>query len=98
MMGSEPLEEEIPLERTDLLMDTQLAFSVYDKLQSNWEGFSGSYLGKDLSILPSLMEDYQIPLESRKYIWEVIPVIDHYVGKDIARKIKQGKNSGNSNS
>jgi hypothetical protein len=52
MMNSEPLESEIPVSREDLTLETQEVFSIYDKLPARWEGMSGTYLGKDLSLLP----------------------------------------------
>lgn len=88
-MGSEPLEEEIPVDRGSLTRDTQLVFMLYDKLQSKWEGMSGSYLGKDLSILPTLFDLYDIEDYEKKYCLDIIPIIDNYLAEDIADKIKQ---------
>lgn len=88
MMGSEPLEEEIPVDREDLSIETQLVLSVYDKLPSKWEGFSGNYLGKDLMVLPILMDEYKFDKGMRRYAFEIIPIIDSFVAEDIALKIK----------
>ena len=88
MMGSEPIEEEIPWEREDLTLETQIIFSIYDKLPARWEGFSGQYLGKDLALLVTLFEHYGLEKHERGYAWDIIPVIDNFVAQDVARKVK----------
>lgn len=97
MMGNKPLEEEIPIDREDLAVETQMVFNLYDKLPAKWEGMSGSYLGKDLLLLPVLCDIYDTEDYIIKYAWHVIPIIDSYVAEDIAQKIKRktkGKVSG----
>jgi len=89
MMGSEPIEEEIPVEKEDLSLETQIVFDMYDKLQANWEGMSGTYLGKNLVLLPVLFKQFNIENYIKKYAWHVIPIIDSYVAQDIANKIKR---------
>ena len=89
LLKSEPIEEEIPIDRDDLNIDTQLAFSIYDKLQANWEGFSGQYLGKDLSLVPVLLDHYDYDKPLRGYIWEIIPIIDSIIAKDVSEKSKR---------
>ena len=88
MLGTEPKEEEIPIQREDFYLETQIVFDLYDKLPSKWEGFSGHYLGKDLLLLPVLFEEFEIEKYIRKYAWQIIPTIDAYVAEDIAKKIK----------
>lgn len=88
MLGSEPIESEIPTQREDLTDETQAVFYLYDKLSAKWEGFSGQYLGKDLSLLPVLFEEFETENYIRKYSWEIIPIIDSFVADDIAKKIK----------
>lgn len=93
LLGSEPIESEIPVDRGDLNIDTQLAFSIYDKLQANWEGMSGHYLGKDLSLIPVLLKHYDYDKALQGYIWEIIPIIDSIVANDVAEKIKRRSKS-----
>lgn len=89
MMNSEPLEEEMPMERGDLRIETQMVLNLYDKLPAKWEGMSGTYLGKDLMLLPILCTEFDIDEYIRKYAWNIIPIIDSYVAQDIAEKIKR---------
>jgi hypothetical protein len=93
LLGSEPVEEEIPITREDLNIDTQLVLSIYDKLQANWEGMSGQYLGKDLSLIPTLIKHYKFNKSLEYYTWEIIPIIDNFVAQDIAQKIKSRQKS-----
>ena len=88
MMGSEPVEEEIPYNREDLTLDTQLILNIYDKLPARWEGFSGQYMGKDLSLLETLANHYELEKCEFNYAWDIIPIIDSFVAEDIAKKIK----------
>jgi len=88
MLGSEPVDEEIPVGREDLSIDTQIVFNMYDKLPAKWEGFSGQYMGKELNILPLLFDEYDIDSSLRRYAWDIIPIIDSIVAEDIANKIR----------
>jgi len=89
MLNSEPVEEEIPIDRDDLALETQMVFDLYDKLPDKWEGFSGQYLGKDLMLLPTLFSEYGIDNSIKKYAWSIIPLIDSFVAQDVAEKIKR---------
>lgn len=89
MLGNEPLEEEIPIDREDLMVETQMIFDIYDKLPAKWEGMSGTYVGKDLLLLPILFDEYDIEHYIKRYAWHIIPIIDSYVSEDIAEKVKR---------
>jgi len=89
MLNSEPLEEEIPVEREDLFYETQVVFELYDILPSKWEGFSGQYMGKDLLLLPIIFKEFKTPKSIRRYAWKIIPIIDNYVAEDIAKQMKR---------
>ena len=91
MLDNEPLEEEIPIDREDLAIETQLIFNLYDKLSSRWEGMSGTYMGKDLQLLPILFSEYNFDKILRRYAWNIIPIIDSFVAEDIAQKVKSSK-------
>lgn len=88
MLNTEPKEDEIPLERSDLALETEIVFDLYDKLPANWEGMSGQYLGKELILLPILFKEFKVEKSIRKYAWSIIPIIDNFMAKDIADKIK----------
>jgi len=93
MMGTPVDDSKLPIERSDLLLETQEVFHYYDLLQANWEGMSGSYMGKDLSLLPALFDQYEVEGNVQRYAWEIIPYIDYHVAEDIrrAQKAKSSK-------
>ena len=86
ILGSDPVPSEIPYTREDLSLDTQIVFNIYDKLPAKWDGFSGQYMGKDLSLLPILTKKLEVDIVN--YVWDIIPIIDSFVAEDIAKKIK----------
>ena len=88
MLGNEPNLDEVPVDREDLTLDSQLVFQLYDKLPARWEGFSGQYMGKDLSLLPVLFDQFNVDIPTKLYTWELIPFIDNLVAEDISKKIK----------
>lgn len=88
LLGTTPVEDQIPITREDLSWETQMIFFLYDKLPSKWEGFSGTYLGKDLLLLPILYDEFDYEPSLRKYGWEIIPIIDGFIAEDVARKLK----------
>jgi hypothetical protein len=55
-LGTEPIEEEIPTEFGDFPHVVQEAIQIFSILPDNWEGMSGTYMGKDYTILPYLMD------------------------------------------
>ena len=55
-LGNEPIPEEIPMEYGDFPGIVQEAMQIFSILPDNWEGMSGTYMGKDYTILPYLMD------------------------------------------
>jgi hypothetical protein len=87
MMGSEPKDEEIPIEFNDLPDVVQQALEIYGFLPDRWEGMSATFLGKDYSIAFELFKTYEIDnyIEQRLFL-RIMSVID-----SIRSKIIQGK-------
>ena len=59
-MGWEPKEEEVPKDPAYLSYDVQCALVLFNSLPDNWEGMSGTWMGKDYSGLMDIMNIYQI--------------------------------------
>lgn len=91
MMGNDPIEEEIPVEISDLPYEVQLAYNVYNSLNDNWEGMSGSYLGKQFQGIGEVMDIMGV--DDKKTTLEIILLIDacrkEYYAKQ--QKIKQNQ-------
>lgn len=84
MLGTEPIEEEIPVEFEDFCLDVQEAFGIYQKLRDEWDSMNGLYLGKNYSGLIDLLELLEIPVEDRRTQYELIGIIDKHRSKAIA--------------
>ena len=50
----------MPLEISSFPDEVQVAFFMFDLLSDNWDGMSGTYLGKDWSQCTQLFEIYNI--------------------------------------
>ena len=83
-LGSEPLEEEIPVDYEDLLVDVQEALSMYHKLRDEWDSMAGVYLGKSYAGILDIFEIQGVPVEDRKTLYDLIGIIDTHRSKAIA--------------
>lgn len=86
MLGSEPLEEEIPLEIGDLALEAQQALSVYGMLRDEWEGFGGVYLGKSYLGLSEILEYTEIEPQDRKFIVMLVKMIDGIRSEELNKR------------
>lgn len=76
MMGTEPVDEELPVEITDLPYQAQAALEIYSYLRDRYDSFSGTFLGKDLSNIKQVFEIWEVSLEEYKIIFIIINMID----------------------
>lgn len=84
MLGSEPIESEIPVEYDDLLVDVQEALDIYYKLRDEWDTMNGNYLGKNYSGIGDIMDILEIPVEDRKTLFNLLGMIDRNRSEAIA--------------
>lgn len=84
MMGSEPIESQIPVELDDFPTEVQQAFSIYAKLRDDWDGMSGTYMGKHLEGIRDLFIILDVPVEDHKIMLELVEVIDKNRSKSIS--------------
>ena len=59
-LGQEPDPAKMPLDSTDFPVEVQVAFFMFSLLSDNWEGMSGSYMGKLWTDLDFLFDLYQV--------------------------------------
>jgi hypothetical protein len=88
-LGTEPIEEEIPLEIDDFPSLVQNCFIVYQYLTDNWDTMGGNYLGKDYSIVFSLFDVYDVEKSERLLALEFLQRMDSIRSKIVSDKIKQ---------
>lgn len=75
-LGGEPIEEEIPVEYDDLLLDVQQALDFYNKLKDEWDTMNGVYMGKNYAGLLDIFVISGVDEEDRKIIFDLISTID----------------------
>lgn len=91
-LGTEPIEEEIPIEFDDFPEEVQEALNIYFRLRDEWDSIGGSYLGKNFTGLGDILDIYQVSIESRQDMLEWIFIIDKVRAKCIKdAKPKDGK-------
>lgn len=75
-LGSEPIEEEIPVEYEDLLTEVQQALDIYSKLKDDWDTMNGNYMGKHYAGILDIFSILGVPREDYKTMFDLIGIID----------------------
>jgi len=83
-LGTEPIEEEIPVEFEDFCLDVQEALGIYSKLRDEWDYMGGNYIGKTYNGLLDILELLDVPVEDRRTQYELIGIIDKHRSQAIA--------------
>lgn len=89
-LGNEPIPEEIPVDFSDFPYEVQDVINIFSILPDNWEGMSGTYMGKDFSLLPYLFDNI-FEVSDRKISMKILLIIDRIVKEQYAQKAKQAK-------
>ena len=82
-MGSEPIEEEIPVDMEDFPIEIQQVLNIYFKLRDEWDGMSGSYMGKSYAGLGDILDIHGIEKADKEYVLDWLTVIDRIRSKII---------------
>jgi hypothetical protein len=90
MLGSEPVESEIPVEFDDFPIEVQQAFSAYRMLRDEWDTIGGNYLGKSLIGVKDVLEATEIEPDEQKFIVMLIRMVDEVRSAEI-NKLKNQK-------
>lgn len=83
-LGTEPIEEEIPVEFEDFFLDVQEALGIYQKLRDEWDTMNGVYMGKNYAGLLDILDLLEVPVEDKRTQFELIGIIDTHRSKAIA--------------
>ena len=75
-LGSEPEEDEIPVEMDDFPDEVQETIGIYYKMRDEWDTMNGIYLGKSFAGFADLLDILEVPFDDRKYVLEWITVMD----------------------
>jgi hypothetical protein len=91
-LGTEPIEEEIPVEVDDFPDEVQEAIGLYYKLRDEWDTMNGVYMGKSYVGLSDILDIMEVPFQDRKYVLEWVSVMDSARSKMLeAQRPKQTK-------
>lgn len=82
-MGSEPIEEEIPVDMEDFPIEIQQVLNIYFKLRDEWDGMSGSYMGKSYAGLGDILDIHGIERADKEYVLDWLTAIDRIRSKII---------------
>jgi hypothetical protein len=91
MLGSEPLDSEIPVEFEDFPIEVQQAFNAYRMLRDEWDTMNGNYLGKSLIGIKDVLEATEIEPSEQKFIIMLVRMIDAVRSDEINNKKKMEK-------
>lgn len=87
MLGTEPIDSEIPIELEDFPVEVQQAMLVYRMLRDEWDSIGGSYLGKTLIGINEVLEATEVEPEDRKFAIRLVRIIDSVRAKHINSKL-----------
>ena len=82
-LGSEPLENEIPVEYDDFPVEVQEAIRIYNNLQDNWDYMGGNYIGKNLNGFKDILSIFEVDPQDYRAVYELIMRIDRIRAKSI---------------
>ena len=91
VMGTEPEEDQIPIEFDDFPLEVQQAFAVYRMLRDEWDTMNGLYLGKSFIGIKDVLEAMEIEPDDQKFIIVLIRMIDNVRANEINTKKTQEK-------
>ena len=83
-LGTEPVEEEIPIDYEDFCLDVQEALAIYQKLRDEWDTMNGNYMGKNYAGILDIFTILEVPVEDHKTMFNLIDIIDSHRSQAIA--------------
>lgn len=83
-LGTEPAEDEIPVDYEDFHIDVQEALQIYQKLKDEWDTMNGNYMGKSYAGILDIFTILEVPVEDHKTLFNLIGMIDGHRSKAIS--------------
>ena len=92
--GIEPDPAEMPPTMRDFPPEVQVAFLLHDLLPDRWDGMSGSYFGKDMAALGTLLDVHEVDDKRNTIFWikQIEAKNSEAINKKIDRKRKASQN------
>lgn len=99
-MGSEPIDDEIPIELEDLTVQSQDVIGIFNYLPDQW-GSMGGYTGKDLTSFATIFKIFEVEESNWILYLDLLGVLIEeqvkVVNKKIEAESKRGAKSGKRN-
>ena len=97
-LGTDPLEGQVPVDFSDFPFEVQEVINIFSILPDKWEGMSGTYMGKDYSILPYLFDNI-FNVEDIQLSMKLLLMVDKIVKEQYEQqqKVRNRKNKTKSN-
>ena len=94
-LGTEVDYKQVPADYNDFPFEVQVALQIFSILPDNWEGMSGTYMGKDYSILPYLFDEI-FEVENKQLTMKFLLIIGGIVMEQRTQqqKARQRKSKG----
>lgn len=86
-LGQEPDPTKMPLEYSEFPEEVQVAFFIFSLLADNWEGMSGSYLGKYWDGIEYYFKLYEV--DEPKTILYIMKMYEGIIVEHRAEKAEQ---------
>lgn len=88
-LGTEPVEDEIPVDLSDFPELIQQIFTIYNLLVDHWDGMSGVFFGKRLEGLADIFRFYELDDYEQLYALGIIKFLDSVRSKIYAEQREQ---------
>lgn len=88
MLGTEVIEEDVPVDQEDLIPEILLAYNIYSLLSPKFDSFNGGYFGKEYSNLKTLFEMYEVSVQDQKEYFKIILILDSIDTEQINNRLK----------
>jgi hypothetical protein len=68
VLGTQPLDSEIPVEYDDFPLEVQEAIRIYNNLQDSWDYMGGNYIGKNLTGFKDILSIFEVATEDHRAV------------------------------
>lgn len=85
-LGTEPLEEEIPIEIVDFPLEIQEVLEIYRMLRDDWDMVNGNYMGKQFSGISELFDIMEVNTLDRKLYLTLLHTVDSIRADEIRKQ------------
>jgi hypothetical protein len=75
-LGTEPIENEIPVELSELPLEVQQTLDIYFKMRDEWDTMNGRYLGKSYAGILDLFNIVGIEPVDHRMTYDLLTIMD----------------------